>query len=256
MNLRSLRLTYTLIGLLLGLGAPVGAFVIRFLFMPPVRSAPIADLSANRFFYVYQLIGSCIVFTIAGWVAGTRAERLREAESFYHALSEHDPLTGLFNARAFRSRYGRALERAVRGGGPLSLLIVDVDHLKMINDRHGHATGNKALMHVANALREAKRAEDSAARWGGDEFAILLPGGDASSARRVADNVLTRVQSKPVAFTRGVTVTVTIGACTASHVAADADLFAAADRALYDAKRAGRNRVAAVDLADPKPTGV
>jgi diguanylate cyclase (GGDEF)-like protein len=240
--------TYTLIGLLLGIGAPVGAFVIRFLFMPLVHAAPLADLAAYRFFYIYQLVGSCIVFMIAGWIAGARAEQLRDAESFYHALSEHDPLTGLFNARAFRSRYGRALERAARSGGPLSLLIIDVDHLKMINDRYGHATGNKVLMHVANALREAKRAEDSAARWGGDEFAILLDGGDESSARRVAENVLTRANAKPVAFTRGLSVSVTIGACAASHVTADADLFTAADRALYEAKRAGRNRVSLVEL--------
>ena len=248
MNSRSLRLTYLLIGLLLGIGAPIGAFGARFLMMPAVRAAPMADIAANRFFYTYELIGSCIVFAAAGWVAGARAERLRDAESFYHALAEHDPLTGLYNARAFRSRYGRSLERAARTGGPLSLLLIDVDHLKQINDRHGHATGNKVLMHVANALREAKRAEDSAARWGGDEFAILLDGGDSTSARRVAENVLARVQAKSVAFARGLSVTVTIGACTASHVNADADLFTAADRALYDGKHAGRNRVIAVEL--------
>jgi diguanylate cyclase (GGDEF)-like protein len=248
MDSRSLRVTYLLIGLLLGIGAPIGAFGTRFLMMPAVRAAPLADVAQNRFFYTYELIGSCIVFAGAGWIAGARAERLRDAEVFYHALSEHDSLTGLYNARAFRSRYGRSLERAARSGGPLSLLLIDVDHLKQINDRHGHAIGNKVLMHVATALREGKRAEDSAARWGGDEFAILLDGADSASARRVADNVLARVQAKPVAFTRGITVSVTIGACTALHVTADADLFAAADRALYEGKNAGRNRLIAVEI--------
>ena len=248
MNARSLRVTYTLIGLLLGTGAPVGAIVLRFLFMDTVRAAPLADLTANRFFYSYELIGSCVLFMIAGYVAGVRAERLREAESFYHSLSEHDALTGLFNARAFRSRYGRLLERSARTGAPLSLLLIDVDHLKMVNDRYGHTTGNKVLMHVANALREAKRAEDSAARWGGDEFAILLEGADAPSALRVAENVLTNVKEKPVPFARGLTATVTIGACTAPRVESSSDLFAAADRALYGAKREGRDRVAAVTL--------
>ena len=248
MNPRSLRLIYTLIGLVLGIGAPIGAFVIRFLFMPQVHAAPLGDLSANRFFYIYQLVGSCVVFTVAGFTAGIRAEQLREAESFYHALSEHDALTGLYNARAFRSRYGRLLERAARTGAPISLLLIDIDHLKHINDRYGHPTGNKVLMHVANALREAKRSEDSAARWGGDEFAILLEGADATSARRVAENVVARVKAKPVAFTRGLSVTVTVGACTAWHANPDADLFAAADRALYEGKREGRDRVAAVEL--------
>ena len=249
MNSRSLRLTYTLIALLLGAGAPVGAFAIRFLFMPAVRAAPLTDFIANRFFYEYELIGSCVVFSIAGWIAGIRAEQLQDAESFYHALSEHDALTGLYNARAFRSRYGRLLERAARTGAPLSLLLIDVDHLKSVNDRHGHTTGNKVLMHVANALREAKRAEDSAARWGGDEFAILLEGADAPSALRVAENVLAKVREKPVAFTRGLTTTVTIGAATAPRVESDTDLFVTADRALYGAKRDGRNRVAAVTLS-------
>jgi diguanylate cyclase (GGDEF)-like protein len=254
LNSRSLRLIYPLIGLILGIGAPIGAFVLRFLFMPQVHADPIADLTANRFFYVYQLVGSCIVFTVAGWIAGIRAEQLREAESFYHALSEHDALTGLYNARAFRNRYGRLLERAARTGAPISLLLIDVDHLKAINDRYGHATGNKVLMHVANALRDAKRSEDSAARWGGDEFAILLDGADTTSARRVAENVLARVKAKPVAFTRGLAVTVTVGACTAWRVNPDADLFAEADRALYGAKREGRDRVAAVELGGKSST--
>ena len=248
MNPRSLRLVYPAIALLLGILAPVGCFVIRYFFVPHVHAAPLADLSANRFFYVYQLAGSCTVFVIAGWIAGIRAEQLRDAESFYHALSEHDALTGLFNARAFRNRYGRLLERCSRSGQPLSLLLIDVDHLKQVNDRFGHTTGNKVLMHVASALREAKRAEDSAARWGGDEFAILLEGADAASALRVAENVLVRVKAKPVAFTRGLTTTVTVGACTALRVTADSDLFTSADRALYGAKRDGRDRVGAVTL--------
>ena len=240
MKSRPLRLTYALIGLVLGIAAPIGALVIRVLFM---HAALVADIAANRFFYIYQLIGTCVVFVIAGWIAGLRAEQLREAESFYHALSEHDALTGLYNARAFRNRYGRLLERAARRGAPVSLLLIDVDHLKRINDRYGHTTGNKVLMHVATALREAKRAEDSAARWGGDEFAILLEGADEAAAMRVAENVLAQVRAKPVSFTRGLTTTVTIGACTATHVSAETDLFVSADRALYTAKREGRDRV-------------
>ncbi len=252
MDFRSLRAVYLMIGLLLGIGAPIGGFLTRLILMPQVRAAPWADLQTNRFFYVYQLVGSSIVFAVAGWLAGARAERLRDAQTFYHALAEHDPLTGLYNARAFRDRYTRSLERAIRNEGPLSLLLIDVDHLKRVNDRYGHTTGNKALMHIAMSLREAKRAEDSAARWGGDEFAILLDGADAASARRVAENILKRVGEKPVPFTRGrLFVSVTIGACTASPVDADADLFAAADRALYGAKRAGRNQVAAVELGRP-----
>ncbi|HEY3052656.1 MAG TPA: GGDEF domain-containing protein [Thermoanaerobaculia bacterium] len=239
----SLRTTYVLTGLLLGIGAPVGAFVARIALVPEVRSAPLTDVTANRFFYVYQLVGSCAAFAVAGYVAGGRAERLRRAESFYQTLSEHDPLTGLLNTRAFRDRYERSRDRAARVGHPMSLLLIDVDHLKRINDQYGHGAGNDVLLHVANSLRVAKRNEDSAARWGGDEFAILLDGGDEGAAMRVANNVLARVRTKSVvADGKSLQVTVTIGVCTARDVTATDDLFAVADRALYAGKEAGRDR--------------
>ncbi|HEV8660255.1 MAG TPA: GGDEF domain-containing protein [Thermoanaerobaculia bacterium] len=248
MSLYSLRTTYVLTGLLLGIGAPVGALVTRILVLPEVRAAPLADVAANRFFYIYQLVGTCAAFAVAGSIAGERAERLRRAESFYQTLAEHDPLTGLLNTRAFRDRYERSRERASRIGYPLSLLLIDVDHLKRINDEYGHTAGNDALLHVAHSLRVAKRTEDSAARWGGDEFAILLDGGDDSAAMRVANNVLARVRAKSV-FTggRSLQVTVTIGVCTARKVSASEDLFSLADRALYAGKDAGRDRAQFVE---------
>jgi diguanylate cyclase (GGDEF)-like protein len=243
-TVRSARRTYPLIGILLGILAPLAALLIRIAAIPEVRADIGGDLQAHRFFYLYQLFGTCLVFGGAGWFAGRRAERLQNAESFYQSLAEHDALTGLYNERAFRDRYSRALERGSRTGQPIALLLIDVDHLKRINDHHGHRTGNKALIHVANALRDAKRSTDSAARWGGDEFAILLEGADENATRRVAENVLERVRSKPVAFTRGqLTASVTIGAATMPPNGANVDLFAEADRALYAAKRAGRNRV-------------
>ncbi|PYQ47224.1 MAG: hypothetical protein DMF59_19440, partial [Acidobacteria bacterium] len=228
MTRRSLRSTYLLIGLLLGAGAPVGAFVVRFFAFPSVRQAPLADVRANKFFYVYQLVGSCGVFAIAGYLAGDRAQRLQRAEAFYQTLSEHDPLTGLFNDRAFRNRYARAIDRAARTGQPLSLLLIDADHLKKINDQYGHAAGNEALVHIANALRVAKRADDAAARWGGDEFAILLADGDSSAAHRVANNVLARVRAPAILLDSGqqLRVSVTIGASTATRVKENDDLFA------------------------------
>ncbi len=249
MLLPGLRSAYSVTGLLLGVSAPFGAFVVRLLLLPSVRSAPLDDLANNVFFYTYQLLGTSIVFAVAGWVAGDRAERLRRAESFYHTLSEHDPLTGLYNTRAFRDRYTRSLGRAQRSQGPLSLLLLDVDFLKKINDRYGHIVGNDALVLVAEAVRSAKRAEDSAARWGGDEFAVLLNGADAAAAQRVADSVLQRVRERPLLHDHGqIALTVTIGVCTARRVNADDDLFAAADRALYEGKRAGRDRLSIVEL--------
>jgi predicted signal transduction protein with EAL and GGDEF domain len=136
LNSRSLRVIYPVVGVLLGILVPIGAFVIRYFFVAEVHAAPRGDFSEHGFFYLYELFGSCALFAIAGWVAGIRAEQLRDAESFYHALSEHDSLTGLYNGRAFRNRYGRLIERAARTGAPVSLLLIYVDHLKAVNYRY------------------------------------------------------------------------------------------------------------------------
>ena len=243
------QLTYPIIGLVLGVGAPVGSFLLRLLLIAGIRDQPLADLRANAFFYLYELIATSLVFAIAGLIAGRRADRLRQGEAFYHELAEHDALTGLHNDRAFKDRYRRALQRAVATRQPLAVILVDVDQLKAINDAFGHPAGNKALVQVADALRRSKRAADTAARWGGDEFAILLEGADPAAAMRVAEGVLAHLGSTPLRLERTTAmVTVTIGVCTAAHPAPTSDLFAAADRALLTGKAHGRNTIEVVSI--------
>ena len=243
------QLTYSAIGLVLGAGAPVGSCLLRFLLIADVRGQPFADLRANAFFYLYELIASSLVFAIAGLLAGRRADRLREGKAFYHELAEHDALTGLNNDRAFVGRYRRALERAVATQQPLAVILIDVDRLKAINDAFGHPAGSKALVHVADALRRSKREADVAARWGGDEFAILLEGADAEAALRVAEGVLAHLGSTPLRLERATAmVTVTIGICTAAQPALTSDLFAAADGALLAGKAHGRNTIEVVSI--------
>lgn len=243
------QFTYPLIGLVLGFGAPVGELLTRFLAIAAVREHPLDDLRDHAFFYSYELLGSCVVFAIAGLVAGRRADRLRRSEETYHRLAEHDPLTGLYNARAITERYRRELERAVLTRQPLSMMLIDVDHLKAINDTFGHPAGDRALIHVADALRRGKRAADVAARWGGDEFAILLEGADESAARRIAERIVTDLRTTPIRLGRGLTtVTATIGICTAAQPDASLDLFAAADRALYSGKTGGRDAIEVVSI--------
>ena len=243
------QLTYPIVGLVLGVGAPVGSFLLRFLSIADVREQPFADLRANAFFYLYELIATSLVFAMAGLIAGRRAHSLRQGEAFYHELAEHDSLTGLHNARALTDRYRRALERAVAIREPLAMILIDVDELKAINDAHGHATGSKALVHVADALRLSKRATDIAARWGGDEFAILLERADLTAAMRVAEGVLAHLGSTPLRLERTTAmVTVTIGICTAAQPALTSDLFAAADRALLAGKAHGRNTIEVVSI--------
>ncbi len=240
---------YPIIGLALGVGSPVGALLIRMVTDDAVREDPLRDLGAHAFFYLYQLIATCLVFALTGVVAGRRADRFRNAEEFYHRLSDHDSLTGLYNARALTDRCRRAVERSLRSEEPLSMMLIDVDHLKALNDAFGHAGGSRALSHVADALETCKRADDAAARWGGDEFAILLEGADAGVAMRVGEAVVAHLRTTPLRIARKtLIVTVTIGICTATKPSTADALFAAADRALYKGKELGRNRISTVSL--------
>lgn len=240
----STRWASALLGMILGLGAPVGSLLLRLLLDARIAEAPLTDLRTNAFFYAYQLVGTCLVFSVVGFIAGTHIERVHLAEQFYHRLAEHDELTGLNNGRALRARYQRVIERAARYREPLSLLLIDVDQLKEINDRFGHAAGSAALQHVAGALKSAKRQDDFAARWGGDEFALLMEGADEASARRVGNVMLDTLRSHSVS-TGGhrFLVTVTIGLGTAMGEATFDALFDAADQALYEGKKKGRNRL-------------
>jgi len=241
------HVTWPIIGAALGLGAPAGSFALRFLMLADIRRHPSDDLRANAIFYLYELVATSLIFAIAGFIAGRHAERLRRGEAFYHHLAEHDALTGLHNDRAFTDRYRRALERAVTTQRPMAMILLDVDELKAINDAHGHAAGSQALVHVAEALRRSKRAADIAARWGGDEFAILLEGADIAAAMRVAEGVLTYLRNTPLQLDGATTiVTATIGICTAAQPALTSDLFQAADEALLAGKARGRNTIEAV----------
>jgi len=224
-------------------GAPAGALLLR---LALGAGSPGRELSAHSFFYLYELVGSCLVFGVAGWVVGRRADRLRLLGDRYRELSEHDPLTGLANARVFFARYRRAVEHARRFREPLSLLLIDVDRLKEANDRFGHAFGSAVLLHVAEVVSCAKREDDMAARWGGDEFALLMPGAEARSARERAEAIEEALRRAPLRHGETVApVSVTIGVATrAGDVAPEeADLFESADRALYEGKRVGRGRI-------------
>lgn len=158
-------------------------------------------------------------------------------------LSETDPLTGLANCRRFERVIEIEMRRSRRNRSHLSLLLVDIDRFKLINDRFGHATGDKVLRAVAERLLAAvRRPGDLAARVGGDEFAILLPETEGAGAEVVAEAARRGVETCPLPERGGTTITVGIATFVGLGASTPADLFAAADRALYAAKDAGRNR--------------
>ncbi len=165
--------------------------------------------------------------------------------------AEHDHLTGAWSRRAFFGRAGRAHADAVRTGRPLSLLIVDVDHFKAVNDTHGHAVGDRVLADLV-ARTGAVLRDDACARLGGEEFAVLLPHTDADAAVRLADELRRTLARAAVAGAGGAAVryTVSVGAASLDDGESLASLLQRADAALYAAKRGERNRVADARLVD------
>jgi diguanylate cyclase (GGDEF)-like protein len=170
-------------------------------------------------------------------------------EAQYHEelyqLATHDALTDLYNRRHFSEVMDKEIARALRHGRPLTLCMVDVDLFKPVNDRYGHNAGDTVLRRIAALIRADVRHEDVAARIGGEEFAILLPECDVSTAYGFADRL--RMAVADTEFTledepRHVTISIGIGALS-PDCATRSGLMAAADAALYSAKRGGRNRV-------------
>jgi diguanylate cyclase (GGDEF)-like protein len=176
----------------------------------------------------------------AGAIALENALRVQRAE----ALSVTDDLTQLYNSRYLFQVLRRETKRASRSGRPLSLLFVDLDGFKAINDTHGHLYGSRALVEAAGVIRASARETDMVARFGGDEFALILPDTGSEGAAAVGDRVRDRIAA--FRFLHGdnldIQLTVSVGVATLPDVAASADgLIQAADEAMYWVKEHGKN---------------
>jgi diguanylate cyclase (GGDEF)-like protein len=166
-------------------------------------------------------------------------------------LSETDELTGLYNMRGFVVIANRLFAQAQRYTRPASFLMVDSDSLKQVNDSHGHDAGNRLLQHIVKSMQGHLRATDVPARYGGDEFVIMLPDTPTRGALEVAERIRNAVESTPFVTDAGrVPCTVSIGVAGYPQDGRSIEaLLVRADRALYEAKAAGRNRVAQHDIA-------
>jgi two-component system, cell cycle response regulator len=172
----------------------------------------------------------------------SRSQRLLE-------LATSDPLTGLVNRGYVDERLAMEISRARRYGKPLSVAVIDADHFKSLNDTHGHSAGDLVLTRIARVLRGSFRQSDTAGRYGGEEFVILLPEADMEAARRKVESVRISVANTPIELPRSkktVQVTISAGLASFPEDGEDAsELFAAADERMFRAKREGRNRVVA-----------
>lgn len=171
---------------------------------------------------------------------------LLEAHAELEKLANTDGLTGLANRRHFMEALQREIDRAQRYDRPLSLVLLDLDHFKDVNDTHGHAAGDEVLRETADILRGVCRDVDEAARIGGEELALLLPETNAAGARVMAERVRRKLEQTELCAPDGTTYRVTASLGVASlglHADSPDRLLQASDEALYQAKHAGRNRV-------------
>ncbi|HEX8844443.1 MAG TPA: diguanylate cyclase [Pyrinomonadaceae bacterium] len=178
----------------------------------------------------------------------TQLVSLKQMMDRLRAEADRDYLTGLANRRRFRTALGQEIERWRRYSVSCALVLVDIDHLKKINDQHGHSAGDRVIRHVGSALLELSRDNDTAARLGGEEFALLLAGVDDAKAVAAAERLRHVVSATMVEDVGTVTVSLGVAACPA-HATSERSIYAASDAALYEAKRHGRNRTAVAELS-------
>lgn len=176
-------------------------------------------------------------------------DALKSTEAVLRRLSITDSLTGSYNRRHFFDEAQREMERAQRYARPFSVLLMDLDYFKQINDTHGHMTGDEVLRRFVSTCQRLLRGCDVLGRLGGEEFAVLLPETDRDGAATLAERIRAAVAQMAVDSERGplrVTVSIGVAGCAASGATARCsvdDLLSVADKALYRAKSAGRNRV-------------
>ncbi|MBC7618489.1 MAG: GGDEF domain-containing protein [Candidatus Saccharibacteria bacterium] len=196
--------------------------------------------------------GPAITFLVAficmlGSGFGFILAALERSSNHMENLATHDGMTDCLNRSAAVALLGNTLQRAQRTGEPTSLVMLDLDHFKEVNDKYGHRTGDEVLRKFAQTARLRLRASDVLARMGGEEFALILPDTDAVGAVHVAESVRAAIEALVIQDLKGGTLTVTVSAgvaCVAGGAAITSDmLYHRADTALYAAKAAGRNRI-------------
>jgi diguanylate cyclase (GGDEF)-like protein len=230
----------------MGLGALIGLLAPSGLFLFAVTTKRNPDL---YWLSIVLAAAGAIVFALLGRMIGTRDEALEE-------LSETDALTRLSNRRSFDRRLDLELSRTWRYGAKSALVMIDLDHFKMLNDRFGHRAGDEVLRRVASILNTEKRAGDLVVRYGGEEFAAILSDTTIGEAINWAERARQRIAACRIAWSAStLTVTASFGiAGAASWAVTKEQLIESADQMLYAAKGRGRNIVVpAPDSAKERP---
>jgi diguanylate cyclase (GGDEF)-like protein len=206
------------------------------------------ELRGQASLYLYMLITTGVVLATFGYILGEREDRLQQLNRRLDLAAGTDSLTGMKNRRFFLERLEEECRRAERGDHSFTLLLFDLDHFKRVNDTLGHPVGDRVLKSFAAILEASMRRSELAARVGGEEFAVLLPGASLEEGQFAAERLRKAVQ-QGVAEAAGLPpnwiVTVSAGVTSTENVSLlePNHLMTIADRGLYQAKEAGRNRV-------------
>jgi diguanylate cyclase (GGDEF)-like protein len=248
---------YPVLGFLLGLGSPVGAFVLRYWLADPLlrRLWIQHELQYNALFYWYMGIGTVLAFVAFGYALGLRSERLRVGNRMLsarvdelHLKSVTDALTGTYSHGYLHEALELEIQRSLTHAAPVSVMVLDIDDFKRINDGHGHLFGDRVIKETAETIVSQVRSDDIVGRYGGDEFVVIMPGADTTTASHVAGRVRAGVAKN------GYGATVSIGVATHDGATQETPgaLIHRADMNLYQAKRDGKNRVSDRSSGPPR----
>ncbi|MGP0630072.1 diguanylate cyclase [Nitrospina sp. 32_T5] len=174
-------------------------------------------------------------------------KELKRANQILDELARRDQLTGLSNRRDMKEKLEIERKRSMRNGKPVSCIVADIDHFKKVNDDHGHLTGDEALKKVSSIISINLRSHDTAARWGGEEFLVLLPETDLEGATHVADRMRSKIEAETICMEdREIKLTMSFGVVQFDGKETMEQFLHRADQNLYEAKKNGRNTVVSI----------
>lgn len=244
------------LGVAIGLAVEVAALALA-LHEGWLSAAPEPPGLVKATLFGFYFLAGALVARIYDRETRSVEARLHDLARQLYEASIHDPLTGVLNRRFFAKQLVKEMAYARRHGTTVSVVILDIDHFKQVNDVFGHSTGDTVLCDVAARLKRQLRDEDYLARFGGEEFVVLLRGVHATGAAAAAERLRAAVAANPVeARVASIPVTISVGCAThAGGEGSGDELLSLADARLYLAKRSGRNRVVADGDATPSESG-